>query len=305
MGELRHMKRSDTRRLLNQHLVGRSPECALRLRESYVSSQHALIRWQGQGWEVLDRGSRNGTQLDGELVKPGQSRRLKKGSTLSFGHPDECWVLSDAGPPEAMLVALENGEVLSGVQGLIGIPSSRSPESTLYRDLDDTWKLELPDGTVRSLSDGETLENAGRVFRFSLPNSNEATASVGAGSLSELPSLRFSVSSDEEFVELELDYGARRVSLGSRTHNYLLLTLARALLADRAADIPDASCGWLEKGELARGLAMSPEQIDGEVFRVRKHFARHGLREAAVIIERRPRTKQLRLGLHAVHVHKR
>jgi hypothetical protein len=305
MGELRQLKGSEARKLLNQHLVGRSPECALRLSKTYVSSQHALIRWHGRGWEVLDRGSRNGTRVDGEPVAPGEPHRLKKGSILSFGHPDECWVLADASAPDAMLVALDDGQVLSGAQGLIGVPSSAAPELTLYRDIDDTWKLELADGTTRTLSDGETLESGGRLFRLSLPSANEATASVGGTSLSERPSLRFSVSSDEEFVELELEFGARRVPLGSRAHNYLLLTLARALLKDREAGVAEAACGWLEKGELARGLSMSPEQIDGEVFRVRRHFARHGLREAAVIIERRPRTKQIRLGLSDVLVERR
>lgn len=64
MAEL-HSSDGGTRRvLLSQHLVGRSPECALRLTRSYVSAQHALIRWHERSWEVLDRGSRNGTGAD-------------------------------------------------------------------------------------------------------------------------------------------------------------------------------------------------------------------------------------------------
>lgn len=302
MGELSRINGEDPRRLLSQHLIGRGPECALRLSGSYVSTQHALIRWQGHGWELLDRGSRNGTHLNGEPVEPGRPYRLTKGATLNFGHPDETWLLSDATGPEVMLLALDDGESLSGEQGLIGLPSPENPECTLYRDLDGTWKVETADGSVRPLSDGEALESAGRRFRFSLPSAAEATASVHADSSFDAPALCFKVSSDEEFVELDLEYSGRRVSLGSRSHNYLLLTLARSYLADVAAGLPLASSGWMDKEELAKGLNMTPEQIDGEVFRVRKHFARHGLKEAAVILERRPRTKQIRLGLPKLRI---
>lgn len=302
MGELSRINGEDPRRLLSQHLIGRGPECALRLSGSYVSTQHALIRWQGHGWELLDRGSRNGTHLNGEPVEPGRPYRLTKGATLNFGHPDETWLLSDATGPEVMLLALDDGASLSGEQGLIGLPSPENPECTLYRDLDGSWKLETADGSVRPLSDGEALESAGRRFRFSLPSAAEATASVHADSSFDAPALCFKVSSDEEFVELDLEYSGRRVSLGSRSHNYLLLTLARSYLADLAAGLPLASSGWMDKEELAKGLNMTPEQIDGEVFRVRKHFARHGLKEAAVILERRPRTKQIRLGLPKLRI---
>jgi hypothetical protein len=125
---------------------------------------------------------------------------------------------------------------------------------------------------------------------------------VQASSSFDEPELCFRVSSDEEFVELDLVDASRRVALGSRSHNYLLLTLARSYLADAAAGLPPASSGWMDKEALAKGLSTTPEQIDGEVFRVRKHFARHGLREAAIIIERRPRTKQIRLGLRKIRI---
>jgi len=301
MGALSPLAGGKPRQLLDQHLVGRGPECALRLPANYVSTQHALIRWEGRSWEILDRGSRNGTHVNGEHLEPGRPYRLSKGATMTFGHPDEAWQLSDAAAPEVMLVALDDGESLSGGQGIIGLPSGDAPELTLYRDLDGSWKLETPDGSVRPLLAGEALETAGRKFRFCLPHAAEATASVG-GSGFEAPALWFRVSSDEEFVELDLDFSGRRIALGSRSHNYLLLTLARSYLNDVSAGLPLVSCGWVDKDTLAKGLGMTPEQIDGEVFRVRKHFARHGLKEAAVVIERRPRTKQIRLGLSKLHI---
>ena len=302
MATLSRSNGTDPRLLLNQHLIGRGPECALRLSGAYVSAQHALIRWHDRAWEILDRGSRNGTRLDGVALEPGRPYRLRKGATLVFGHEEQSWLVSSVSEPEIMVVALDTGEALLGTQGVIGLPSSSDPECTLYLDVDNRWKLESADGELRALTDGETLDIGARRFRLCLPSETEATASVGYDSDPQQPALCFRVSADEEFVELDLEYESRRVSLGSRAHNYLLLTLARGMLNDAAAGLAPTSCGWMDKDELAHGLKFSPQQIDGEVFRIRKHFSQHGLKEAATIIERRARTKQIRLGIQEVRI---
>jgi hypothetical protein len=114
--------------------------------------------------------------------------------------------------------------------------------------------------------------------------------------------LHFRVSSDEEFVELSLEYEHRLVVLGGRQHNFLLLTLARARLDDAARDLPDADCGWVYKEQLAQGLLMTSPQVDGEVYRIRRHFGHHGVPQAATIIERRTGTTQLRIGMARLQI---
>ncbi|HVJ14361.1 MAG TPA: FHA domain-containing protein [Polyangiaceae bacterium] len=304
MAELRAWNGA-VRLLLSQHLVGRASECALRLSGSYVSAQHALLRWQDRSWELVDRGSRNGTRLDGVALVPGRPYRLAKGATITFGHPDERWTVDDVSAPQPMVVELESGDALLASHGLLAMPSSAAPECTLFLDVDELWKVETQDGSVRPLHDGETLECASKRYRFCAAHFSEATASVLQTTGSDEPGLRFSVSSDEEFVELTLEYESRRIALGSRAHNYLLLTLARTYLDDSAAGTPPESSGWMDKEELADGLRMTPQQVDGEVFRIRKHFAQHGLKEAATIIERRARTKQVRLGIRRVTIDRR
>ena len=302
MAELRRTDGSRSCVLLPEHLVGRGSQCALRLGAAYVSTQHALIRWDGRAWELLDRGSRNGTQLNGAPIEPGRAYRLTKDAIITFGHADERWALVDAGEPQTMVVAGDTGEVLLGAQGLIGLPSSKDPECTLYLDRDGGWKLEQANGEVVPISDGHVIEAAGRQFRFSCQSSSSVTEALSVAAPGSAPGLHFAVSSDETFVVLSLDYPERRVQLGSRSHNYLLLTLARQVLTDRAASLPEASCGWMDKEELADGLQMTPQQVDGEVFRIRKHLAQRGLPESTTIIERRPRTKQIRLGVAQVRI---
>jgi hypothetical protein len=302
MAELRRTDGTRSCLLMTEHLVGRGPQCALRLTGGYVSTQHALIRWDGHAWEVLDRGSRNGTQLNGVMLESGRGYRLLRDALITFGHADERWVLIDAGEPQTMAVSLETGQALLGGQGLIGLPSAKQPECTLYLAPDGLWKIEQPNGEVEDLSDGQIIDCGGQKFRFCSPSSNSAIETLSLAHERVVPTLHFAVSSDEDFVELTLEYPERRVPLGSRSHNYLMLTLARQMLADRAANLPEASCGWMDKDELADGFKMTPQQVDGEVFRIRKHFTQHGLPESTTIIERRPRTKQIRLGLTVLRI---
>jgi len=302
MAELRRCDGSRSSLLWNDHLIGRSSQCALCLSGTYVSTQHALVRWDGWAWEILDRGSRNGTQLDGAALEPRRAYRLTKGCIITFGHADERWTLVDASPPQVMVVALKTGLPLVGGQGIIGVPSSQNPECTVYLDADGAWKLETAQGDIEPLVDGQLIESSGERFRFCCPSSNRSTEPLSTGPGVRAPTLHFVVSSDEAFVELSVIYPDRRVDLGSRSHNYLMLTLARAHLADLAGNVPPTSSGWMDKDEIADGLEMTPQQVDGEVFRIRKHFSEHGLAESASIIERRPRTKQIRLGLQRIRI---
>jgi pSer/pThr/pTyr-binding forkhead associated (FHA) protein len=302
MAELREASGTRACVLTPEHLIGRGPQCALRLGGNYVSSQHAVIRWFGHGWELLDRGSRNGTQLNGAPVEPGRAYRLSKGAVITFGHQRERWILADVSEPQVMVLALDSGEARLEHHGMIGLPTNESPDCTVFLDVDGAWKLEDPDGARLVLKDSQSFEARGRSYRFSCPSSNDLTASAEPTTGGELATLHFVVSSDEDFVELTLEYHNRSVALGSRAHNYLLLTLARHKLAELAAGVAEASCGWMDKDQLADGLRITPPQVDGEIFRIRKRFASHGLQESATIIERRSRTKQIRLGLGRVRV---
>ncbi len=304
MAELREVSGPRSCILTPEHLIGRGPQCALRLAKNYVSSQHAVIRWFGNGWELLDRASRNGTQLNGATLEPGRPYRLNKGAIIAFGNQQERWVLADTSEPQVMVVAADSGETHLEHHGMIGIPSNESPECTVFLDRDGLWKLEDSEGDVLELRDGHSFEVRGQSYRFSWPVSSDLTVSPEQAP-SDPPTLHFFVSSDEDFVELTVEQATRTVPLGSRAHNYLLLTLARHKLAELAAGVPESSSGWMDKDRLADGLRISPAQVDGEVFRIRKHFASHGLPESATILERRARTKQIRLGPVRVRVDRR
>jgi hypothetical protein len=108
--------------------------------------------------------------------------------------------------------------------------------------------------------------------------------------------LSFAVSSDEEHVQIHMLVGGQVFDMGCRAHNYLLLTLARRRIEDRARGNLETACGWLCPDDVAHDPMMAPPRLNIDVFRIRKQFAARGIARAEAIIERRPRARQLRIG---------
>jgi len=284
-----------------EHLVGRSSLAVLRIDEAYVSAQHALVRWTGSAWELKDLGSRNGTSLNEMPIGPGQEVELSRGSRLSFGSEAQTWELIDDSPPRAMVVPLDRpGEPLFIEGDILALPSANDPRDTVFRAADGGWQLEREDRIV-ALESHSIFESSGRQYRFSCPDLAPNTSSPAALNPAdrELDGVRliFRVSRDEEHVEVVVQRQGGTIELGSRVHNYPLLLLARQRLSDAANGLHDRSCGWVYLDEFVRSLKVTPERVNMDVYRIRKQFAGLGVLDPARIIERRPRTRQLRIGI--------
>lgn len=53
--------------------------------DAYVSGEHAVIRFDGERYEIEDLDSRNGTRLDFEPLEPGRPEPLVNGSVIGVG----------------------------------------------------------------------------------------------------------------------------------------------------------------------------------------------------------------------------
>ncbi|HXN30441.1 MAG TPA: FHA domain-containing protein [Polyangiaceae bacterium] len=289
-----------------EHLVGRSPRASLHIDQSYVSGQHASLRWVQTGWELKDLGSRNGTLVDDAPIKPGQTFCLARGNRISFGSAEQTWELIDDSPPKVMVVPLEGGGKPIFPEGdILALPSEEDPRAMVFRASDGAWSLERQDEIV-PLASNQLFEASGLHFRFSCPDvvAETWTEEWPEGEATGVARLHllFRASMDEEYVEIEADMGSRRENLGSRGHNYLLLLLARRRMSDAARDLTETACGWVYQDELVDSLRISPERLNIDIFRIRRQFASLGVSDPANIVERRPRTKQLRIGVASLTV---
>jgi len=303
MGKVRELATGRVLILESEHQVGRASNLSLQIDERYISGRHAVIRWSGDRWEAKDLGSRNGTFVDDVRLEPAVTLPLTVGSRLQFAKPEQTWEVIDANPPEVMAIPMGGGPAVVANDRLLVLPSVESPQVTIYRDSEGGWFLEQPEQSA-PIGNRQVFEVDRQPWRFCCPESLCRTSIADSSTEMEVRhlALDFSVSRDEEHVVLQASWGTRVFNLGSRGHNYLLLTLARRRLEDAAEGAPETSCGWIYQEDLAHDPSMAPPQLNIDVFRVRQQFASVGVVDAANIIERRPRTKQLRIGTSQIAI---
>jgi hypothetical protein len=256
---------------------------------------------------VRDLDSLNGTLVNGQRLRPRSACRLRRGDRLTFGRTEQTWELIDDSGPRVMVVPLDApGEPIFVDGDILALPSRDDPKVTVFRDADGVWHLEH-EHEVAILSHHAAFETAGRNYRFSCPDVVPETSTIDWKDRVETElsqaSLSFRVSKDEEHVELLLQReNGDRIDLGTRNFNYALLVLARQRLLDAAEGALDSACGWMYQDELLEGLKISSERLNIDIYRIRSHFACMGVTDAAKIVERRPRTRQLRIGMSALSI---
>jgi FHA domain len=303
LGTLERIDTGERIALRSRVLVGRSAACDLRVEDSRVSSEHAILGWTGAVWEVRDLGSKNGTFVGERRLGAGERVPLLPGDMLALGAPRPpapAFVLADDAAPAASARHARTGVVRAASAGLIVLPDDEDPQASLVEEPDGSWAVEA-DGTARLASDRETLVVGGEAWILDLPQRTSSTAEGSAGALTlSAIALRFAVSRNEERVDITVVCPDRAIELPARSHHYLLVTLARARLA--AATAPPAERGWLERDELCRMLATDELRLNVEVCRARKQFSALGIEGAASIVDRRMGTGRIRLGVERVDV---
>lgn len=278
-------------------LVGRSAIAHLRLDDPRASAEHATLYFKDQQWWLRDLASRNGTFIDGRRVLPEAPVALEEGAQLAFGSPEASWCVEALGPPKARAYRPHGGRVCASSDDTLFVPDVERPVATVFSD-SGTWYLQQGDGAPRPVFDQERVMIGGDAWILELPPPAPArVATTEARESGASVRLAFAVSRDEEHVELRVRSGNVDVELGTRSHHYAVLLLARRRLEDMRSEALEASeWGWLYTRELAEMLGTTVEQANLAIWRARRQLKEAGLSEVASFIERRPRSGQLRLG---------
>src|SRR5690242_9859543 len=81
--------------------IGRSPECAVQVRDAMLSRQHCRIEPRADGrWVLVDLGSRNGSHLVVEEASTAVSRHLlEDGDVVRIGRSRVCFRAGPFVPP--------------------------------------------------------------------------------------------------------------------------------------------------------------------------------------------------------------
>jgi hypothetical protein len=286
-------------------LVGRSPACDVHLDDPRVSAEHAAIAWSGEHWELRDLGSLNGTWLDGRRLAAGERAAIRRDARLAFGGIDT-WIVADDSAVGPAARSEATTDVVHSTSGLLALPSAADPQATIFRRADGQWLVEVG-SELRAVADRDALEVGGDRWSLFLPGELGPLPTTQKADGTQLTlaeiSLHFAPSLDEEHVDVRArTEDGKELILPPRSSHYLLLTLARARIQDARNGLPLDEQGWIYASDLADMLRYAAERVNLEIFRARSLLAKLGVVDSTHLIERRPGSRQLRIGVARLDV---
>ncbi|MEZ4302272.1 MAG: FHA domain-containing serine/threonine-protein kinase [Polyangiaceae bacterium] len=303
MGRVERKDTGEVMVLRSSTVVGRSSACELCVADPCVSTTHARLRWTGTTWEVRDLASKNGTFVGGRRLSGGEKMALLPGDTLGFGGaelPAPMFVLIDASAPVPSARSSRTGTLRFAEGGLLTLPDDDHPEVSVVEGREGKWTVEIGD-TVREATDGETLVLGEDEWLLDISAVAASTLAAEAPvRMLETIGLRFSLSPEGGDVTLTVVCPDREIELPPERHHPLLLALARERL--RADAAPPSERGWVDRTTLSETLGETEQRVLVDVCSARRQLASLGIQGAAGVIERRPGSLALRLGVECVEV---
>ncbi len=263
-----------------------------------ISKIHAVMEWDGTLWYIRDI-SKNGTWLNQKKLIPTKNHQLNNGDTIAFGSLTGISMqVKNVDPPQDFLEpALKTNSNLSPIPltDYMLLPNEKTPEIIIFYDkIKMKWCYEditSEDHIVRTLSEETPIYFSKSQWYFRNNRIQESTQNLDSTLISiEQLIFEFSVSQDEENVELSFFLFERQFSLKLRTHHYLTLLLARYRANDIKKCLDKSSQGWVYTEQLAGDLGIEISHLNIQIHRARKQFidVAENVTNSLNIIERRP-----------------
>ncbi|MCA0899479.1 FHA domain-containing protein [Microbulbifer agarilyticus] len=311
MACLQHPDRDQPVYLLAHHTVGRRQGVAdTRITLPEISGIHAAIQWTGSHWIIRDV-SRNGTWVNGQQLIPAKNQQLQLGDKITFGRASNSeWKVESLDPPENLLIDLETGEATT-LESYHLLPDEHDPIASLhFNPTNGVWIYEIlgcedNSDSAKVVSHGARVDCVRNSWQLFLGNSQGTTTELSLKSLCIADfRLRYTVSHHEEHVQLQLVKDDMKQDLPARSHNYLLLYLARARISDIKRGVDPADQGWVAVDLATRELGITINHLNTQIFRARKQIA-DSLPDAidtSQLVERR--AYEMRLGCTQLDIFK-
>ncbi|WP_444896071.1 FHA domain-containing protein [Microbulbifer sp. EKSA008] len=280
MACLQHPDREQPVYLMAHHTIGRRQGAVdTRITSAEISGIHAAVQWTGTHWNIRDL-SRNGTWLNGQQLVPAKSYPLQTGDKIAFGRANNpAWIVENLDGPENLLIDIQSGEAQQLEQFHL-LPNENEPLASLqYSPLTGQWLYEFTgasadDGDKILVNHGDRIDCGLNSWQLFLADNQGATKELSLQQLSIVDfELKFSVSSHEEHVQLQLQREGMKQSLPARIHNYLLLYLARARYKDMQSGIDTDSQGWVSIQVATHELGITVNHLNTQIFRARKQIS--------------------------------
>lgn len=288
--------------LVGRRMVGGLNICGDVETDRQVSSVHAAIFWDRRNatWLIRDLGSSNGTSVDSHRLKFDESKAITKDTLIGFGR--STWRVRDLAPPPAAATNSQGGLRVASDDMLL-LPDEGRAEIVVYRDLEG-WRMRPYAAEVdqsEPIAHGQRLKVAGQIWTITLPGPGDMVTQQGLGRLSSWR-LELSVPATMENIRPTFVRGDARITLPPSRHHELWWLLARARLADREAERPDAEEGWIAPNVLAGQMATDTNYLNVLVHRSRGQVSTVGFTDFGDIIERERKPTRLRLGIEDVRI---
>lgn len=284
MAYLRNVLTKERHYLQDHHTFGRRKETVdTAILQPEISKIHAVISWNGDGWEIRDL-SRNGTWLDDKKLPPSVNTGLMKGQIICFSGADKnSWEVEDLSPPGNMLIGLNADSPTQTLSSYHLLPDSEMPQAALYfcqtrhqwileRRNTESLVSETPEEVV--IRANQPVVFANYQWSLFLINRDAPTQEISSEKTHVKDCLfDFDVSLNEEHISLRVEHESTAVDLFERSHHYLLLHLARLKARDVMQGIDSNNQGWISNELLAKELGLDVSYINIQIFRARKQMA--------------------------------
>ncbi|GMM82851.1 FHA domain-containing protein [Pseudoalteromonas sp. MTN2-4] len=240
-----------------------------------ISRHHAIIEHTQGNWLIRDV-STNGIWINDKKISKNLPYQLCLNDKIDFAAPGRSsFVVGDLSTDCQFLVSQSDSNKVIEIKDQLLLPNEQEATHIAYFDsMLNYWFLEdLFTNDRQVLIDGGLISIFNDQWQFYCSSPSTITKQLKSEIAQNIEyALSFNVSLDEENTQLTLNVASKTFDLGTRSHHYLLLLLARTRILDKQAGLEPELQGWMYREELAKALGIQMNHMNIMVHRAKKQL---------------------------------